>query len=89
MQQVVEDLEGSVRRNLDYCGLEFESACIKFCKTERSVRTASSEQEQQPIYREGLDQWRYYEPWLELLRDALGPQCLSFGGDGTPTSLLL
>ncbi len=71
-EDVVEDLEGSVRRLLDHCGLEFEPACIEFHKTERSVRTASSEQVRQPIYREGLDQWRHYEPWLQPLRDALG-----------------
>jgi tetratricopeptide (TPR) repeat protein len=71
-EQVVDDLEGTIRRLLDYCELEFEPACVEFHKTERSVRTASSEQVRQPIYREGLDQWRYYEPWLRPLRDALG-----------------
>jgi tetratricopeptide (TPR) repeat protein len=71
-EDVVDDLEGTVRRLLDYCQLEFEPACIEFHKTERSVRTASSEQVRQPIYREGLDQWRHYEPWLQPLREALG-----------------
>jgi hypothetical protein len=71
-EDVVEDLEGNVRRILDFCGLEFEPACVEFYKTERSVRTASSEQVRQPIYREGLDQWRHYEPWLTPLREALG-----------------
>jgi hypothetical protein len=63
-------LEGLFR--MDYCDLEFEPACVEFHKTERSVRTASSEQVRQPIYREGLDQWRHYEPWLQSLREALG-----------------
>ena len=71
-EDVVDDLEGTVRRLLDYCELEFEPACIEFHKTERSVRTASSEQVRQPIYREGLDQWRHYEPWLQPLRESLG-----------------
>jgi len=71
-EDVVEDLEGSVRRLLDHCGLEFEPACIDFHKTERSVRTPSSEQVRQPIFRDGLDQWRKYEPWLGSLRAALG-----------------
>ena len=71
-EDVVNDLEGNVRRLLDYCELEFEPACVEFHKTERSVRTASSEQVRQPIYREGLDQWRHYEPWLGHLREALG-----------------
>jgi tetratricopeptide (TPR) repeat protein len=71
-EDVVDDLEGSVRRILEFCGLPFESACLDFHKTERSVRTASSEQVRQPIYREGLDQWRNYETWLGPLREALG-----------------
>jgi tetratricopeptide (TPR) repeat protein len=71
-EAVVEDLEGNVRRILDYCGLAFEPACLEFYKTERSVRTASSEQVRQPIFKEGLDQWRHFEPWLGPLKDALG-----------------
>jgi tetratricopeptide (TPR) repeat protein len=71
-EDVVEDLEGNVKRMLDFCGLEFEPACVEFHKTGRSVRTASSEQVRQPIYREGLDQWRHYEPWLGPLKAALG-----------------
>ena len=71
-EDVVADLEGNVRRILDHCGLEFEPACVDFHRTERSVRTASSEQVRQPIYREALDQWRHYEPWLGALREALG-----------------
>ena len=71
-EDVVEDLEGNVRRILNFCGLEFEPECIEFHKTERSVRTASSEQVRQPIFREGLDQWTNFEPWLEPLKEALG-----------------
>jgi hypothetical protein len=72
-EDVIDDLEGSVRRILDYCGLEFEPACVEFYKTERRVHTASSEQVRRPINREGVDQWRNFEPWLQPLRDALGP----------------
>ena len=71
-EDVVADLEGSVRRILDYCGLPFEQACVDFHRTERSVRTPSSEQVRRPIFREGLDQWTKYEPWLAPLKDALG-----------------
>ncbi len=71
-EDVVADLEGSVRRLLDHCGLPFEPACIAFHKTARSVRTPSSEQVRRPIFRDGLDQWRAYEPWLRPLRTALG-----------------
>jgi hypothetical protein len=71
-EDVVDDLESNVRRLLDFCGLEFEPACIEFHKTVRSVRTASSEQVRQPLYREGLDQWKHFEPWLKPLKNALG-----------------
>ena len=71
-EDVVNDLEGNVRRMLDFCGLEFQPACVDFHKTQRSVRTASSEQVRQPIFREGLVQWKHFEPWLEPLKDALG-----------------
>ena len=70
-EDVVDDLERNVRRMLEFCGLEFEPACIEFHRTERSVSTASSEQVRQPIFREGLFQWRNYEPWLGSLREAL------------------
>jgi tetratricopeptide (TPR) repeat protein len=70
-EEVVEDLESNVRRILDYCGLPFEPQCLEFYKTERSVRTASSEQVRRPIYKEGLDQWRNFEPWLSPLKQAL------------------
>ena len=71
-EDIVEDLEGNVRRLLDFCGLEFEPACLEFYKTERSVRTASSEQVRRPIFKEGLDQWRHFEPWLGRLKEVLG-----------------
>jgi tetratricopeptide (TPR) repeat protein len=71
-EDVVDDLEGNVRRMLDFCGLDFEPQCVEFHKTRRSVRTASSEQVRRPLYREGLDQWKHFEPWLDPLKAALG-----------------
>jgi len=71
-EDVVDDLEASVRRVLDFCGLSFEAQCLDFHNTQRSVRTASSEQVRQPLYREGLEQWRNFEPWLGPLKTALG-----------------
>jgi tetratricopeptide (TPR) repeat protein len=71
-EDVVDDLEGSVRRLLEHCGLPFEEACLDFHKTSRSVRTPSSEQVRQPIFRDGLDQWRSFAPWLGPLEVALG-----------------
>src|SRR5215469_14407503 len=50
----------------------FEDACLRFYENERAVRTASSEQVRQPIFREGLNHWRHYEPWLDPLKKSLG-----------------
>jgi len=81
-EDVVEDTESEVRRLLDHCGLPFEGACLRFHETERAVRTASSEQVRRPLYREGLDQWRNFEPWLGALKEALGPVLDTWRGDG-------
>jgi tetratricopeptide (TPR) repeat protein len=72
-ERMVDDTEQEVRKLLDYCGLPFEDACLRFYENDRAVRTASSEQVRQPIFRDAVDQWRNYEPWLEPLRAALGP----------------
>jgi Flp pilus assembly protein TadD len=72
-ENMVEDTEGEVRRLLDYCGLPFEPEVLRFHENQRAVRTASSEQVRQPIFREGMDQWRHFDPWLGPLRQALGP----------------
>jgi tetratricopeptide (TPR) repeat protein len=72
-ESLVEDTESEVRRLLQYCGLSFDERCLRFYENERAVRTASSEQVRQPIYRDGVDHWRHYEPWLGPLKDALGP----------------
>ena len=72
-ENVVADTENEVRRVLDYCGLPFEEGCLRFFENERPVRTASSEQVRQPIYKEGVDHWRHFEPWLDPLKAALGP----------------
>jgi len=71
-EDLVENLEGQVRWILDHCDLDFEPACMSFHENKRSVRTPSSEQVRQPIFRDGLDQWRKFEPWLGPLKDALG-----------------
>ena len=71
-EDVVGDLETQVRRILDHCGLEFEPGCLSFHRTDRAVRTPSSEQVRQPIFKSGLDYWRNYERWLDPLKDALG-----------------
>jgi hypothetical protein len=72
-EDMVEDTEAQVRRLLDYCGLPFEAACLAPHETRRTVRTASSEQVRQPIYRSGMGQWQPFSEWLDPLREALGP----------------
>ena len=76
-EDLVEDTEGEVRRLLEYCGLPFEDDCLRFYENPRPVRTVSSEQVRQRIYRAGLEHWRNYEEWLAPLKTALGPilQC--------------
>ena len=72
-ENMVDDTEAEVRRLLAFCGLEFEDACLAFHETERAVRTASSEQVRQPIFREGTEGWKNFAPFLDPLRIALGP----------------
>jgi len=72
-EDVVADLETEVRRMLDFCSLPFEESCLEFHKTERNVRTPSSEQVRQPIFSTALEQWKHYEPWLGPLKTKLGP----------------
>jgi len=72
-EEMVADTENQVRRMLDHCGLEFEEGCLQFYKTERAVRTASSEQVRQPIYSAAMEHWRNFEPHLDELKAALGP----------------
>jgi tetratricopeptide (TPR) repeat protein len=72
-ERVVDDTELEVRRLLDHCGLPFEESCLRFYENERAVRTASSEQVRQPVYRDSLEQWTHYKPWLGPLEQALGP----------------
>ena len=72
-EDMVEDTEGEIRRLLDQCGLPFEPECLEFHRNSRAVRTVSSEQVRRPIFRDGLEQWRNFEPWLDPLKTALGP----------------
>jgi len=71
-EDLVADFPANVRRILQFCGLEPQAPCFEFYKTERAVISSSSEQVRQPINREGLDQWRHFEPWLGPLKEALG-----------------
>ena len=72
-ERMVDDTEGEIRALLDYCGLAFEPACLEFYNTDRAVRTPSSEQVRQPIYRDATEEWKPYDRFLDPLKDALGP----------------
>ena len=71
-ESMISDTEAEIRRLLAHCRLPFHAECLRFYENERAVRTASSEQVRQPIFREAIDQWRHYEPWLGPLKSALG-----------------
>ena len=71
-EDVLDDLEGQTRRMLDHIGLPFEEACLDFHRTERAVRTASSEQVRRPLNRSGQGAWKPYAPWLSELQKLLG-----------------
>jgi tetratricopeptide (TPR) repeat protein len=70
-EALVEDTEAEVRRLLDYCGLAFEESCLRFFDNRRAVSTPSSEQVRMPIFRDALDHWRNFEPWLGPLQSAI------------------
>ncbi len=70
-EAVVADLEGQARRLLDYCGLEWDPACLAFHQTQRPVRTASAAQVRQPIYRSSVGRWQPYRHLLAPLLEAL------------------
>ncbi|MGD8681163.1 MAG: sulfotransferase [Lysobacterales bacterium] len=72
-EDMVSDTENQIRALLDYCGLPFEEECLRFYETRRAIRTPSAEQVRQPIYTQGLEQWRHFEKHLGPLKDALGP----------------
>jgi len=70
-EDLVEDLEGCVRKILDFCALPFDASCLSFYENERSVRTASALQVRRPLTREGIEQWKHFEPWLNSLKSCL------------------
>ena len=71
-EDIINDLEGQVKRIIDYLELPFEEECISFYNTKRSVRTASSEQVRKPINKDGLERWKPYSKKLKPLVDCLG-----------------
>jgi tetratricopeptide (TPR) repeat protein len=87
-ERLVEDTEGEVRRLLEHCGLPFDPRCLQFHENPRAVRTASSEQVRRPIFRDGVDHWRHFEPWLDPLKVALGPALERHGSLPTAAAIV-
>jgi hypothetical protein len=79
-EDLVADTEAEVRRMLDYLGLPFDAACLRFFENRRAVDTPSSEQVRQPIFAGGVDHWRNFQPWLGPLKTALGPVLGAYPG---------
>ena len=75
-EDIIDDLEGQVLRMLDFLELPFEESCITFYETDRSVRTASSEQVRKPINKSGMHRWKPYAKHLSPLLDGLGPELI-------------
>ena len=71
-EAMVDDTDAQVRALLAACGLAFEPGCLSFHETDRAVRTASSEQVRQPIFRDGTEAWKPFDPWLDPLKQSLG-----------------
>jgi len=86
-EEVVADLEGQVRRILEYCELDWEESCLRFHETSRSVKTASSEQVRRPIYSSAVNTWRHYEPHLDALIEVLEPLLQNLPEQDRPSSL--
>jgi tetratricopeptide (TPR) repeat protein len=80
-ESMIGDTEAEVRRLLDYCGLPYEEGCLRFYENDRAVRTPSSQQVRQPIFKHGVDHWRHFEPWLGPLKDALGAALERYTGE--------
>jgi tetratricopeptide (TPR) repeat protein len=79
-EDLIEDTESEVRRLLDHCGLPFDPACLRFHETRRAILTPSADQVRRPIFRDGLDHWRRFEPQLGPLKTALGPALHAWRG---------
>lgn len=88
-EQVVDDLENQVRRILDFCELPFEQSCVDFHQSDRAVKTASSEQVRQPIYRSAVQSWRRFEQHLGPLVEILEPILQELPENERPESMNL
>ncbi|MGE5626398.1 MAG: tetratricopeptide repeat-containing sulfotransferase family protein [Bacillota bacterium] len=75
-ESLVQNLESEVRRLLEFCGLPWDEACLRFQDNARAVSTASMFQVRQPVYASAIGRWRRYARHLEPLKQALGERPL-------------
>ena len=80
--ELIDDAPGQTHRLLDFVGVDRQDACLEFWRNDRPISTHSSEQVRRPIYRDGLDLWRRYDPWLGALREGLGEALESWSRRG-------
>ena len=71
-EDLVADPENSVRKVLDFCGLPFDEKCLEFYKSERRVRTASSQQVREQLHAKSIGRWRNYDKHLGLWKEMFG-----------------
>lgn len=71
--RLVADPQGAIRALLAACGLDYDPACLDFHRNARPVRTPSAEQVRRPLSGDAIGTWRRFEPWLDPLKQALGP----------------
>ncbi|MGH6883667.1 MAG: tetratricopeptide repeat-containing sulfotransferase family protein, partial [Hypericibacter sp.] len=70
-ENVVADLEPAARRLIEFCGLDFEPACLAFHEMQRPIHTASLEQVRRPLYQSSVGKWRRHAAMLEPLAQSL------------------
>jgi tetratricopeptide (TPR) repeat protein len=73
-EALVADQLGETRKLLEYCGLEWEDACVEFHRNPAPITTASASQVRRPLYDTSVSQWRHYEMQLADLKTALAAQ---------------
>lgn len=70
-EELINDQENMTHKLIEFCGLEWDDACINFHKSGRHVATPSYDQVRQPMYKSAIERWRCYEPYLQPLLTAL------------------
>jgi tetratricopeptide (TPR) repeat protein len=64
-EAILDDQEAETRSILDFCGLDFDPACLRFHENSAPVATASAAQVRQPLYTGSRGRWKRYRPALD------------------------